>query len=398
MNSYTLGTCGTLAGLMLTHLLGNWSGLSKGKRVALALGTVSACAIPFGIEALKNSHKKQQIHVKADEQIRVNDAKAEKEKELDTVKTDNDIRKGHEATEDSVKLDTMKTRNDIEQHHEKTKDEIALMEAKCNLERVKTDGKIRQFKAKTKAVQKRDATRKRNERQKPEDLTYNPTHDFAKRTGDLTFDLWFQIKFGYHPETPQLLDNILSQCHTDYWFPALFTSLSVLGTYCFSNLRVQYNGLHTPTFFVIIEGPSGSGKSFFKRLFETLAAPFIGHDRRYFVSDNETTPKRIIQTIPTNISRAKYIQRRNANGDVFGFTFFSEIDEAEEFQKKLGNTFFRHAYDNDTISYDNMVADQYGGCYKIYHNFVLTGTLRRKKHRGWRCGEVCFLRHSACFV
>ena len=361
----------------------------KGVLIALQLAA-DVCFIH-----MLNKEKKELDRAQTDNRIRENEAKAEKQKEVDTTKTHNDIDAGHAATKDAIELHNAKTHDEIEKNHEKTDDNIKydnahtgnlirMEKARSDREKCKTEEGQKRSKDRLKAEEKRTAILvKRKERLSNVPTTkpcynYNQTHPFAKSSFHAFYN-WYYLTFGFLQDLPlpPMLWTLIAGCPFGFDIPAVFTILSVLGAYCFSSLRADFHGTkQPPTIFVIIEGPAGSGKSEFKRIYKMLAARFIEHDKKYSYIPKNAVNGHIVQTLSVEVTKAKYAQRLYWNRGVHTFFYCEEIDTAKSLLRKngLGDEYIRKAFDNGSFDYDTCSAGKYTGSYSIFTNLVLTGT------------------------
>lgn len=364
--------------------------LTKKKNRNIRIGIIvveTAANIVLGLLAYRFNKKLNRA--KADDQIRVDKARAESQKDVDIQKTINDINAGHEATKDAMVLHSAKNQDDIEKNHEKTKDDIDLENARTINHLRLEEARMEREQTKTKEAQQRAKDRHKERQLKHElenrksqlnrqskKVTFNPTHPYVKGKYPAFYD-WFYAGHGEMPNLPPLLTTLIVGCPYGFDIPALFTCLSVLGAYCFSSLRADYHGsTQTPTIFVVIEGPSGSGKGLFEKMYKMLAKRFIEHDAKYFNASKDSAYKHIVQTLSVNITRAKYAERQYISQLVFFFIFCTEMDSLIAFLRMngLGNDFFRHAFDNDAFEYDNCRKEAHHGHRPIFNNFVITGT------------------------
>lgn len=131
--------------------------------------------------------------------------------------------------------------------------------------------------------------------------------------------------------------------------------LHLLGTYgalCFSNVRAQYmdGRSHSPSLQVVIVGAQGSGKSIFKNVYEQdLFHRVVMEDREKARSNK---PDQIIQTIGSEISKARLLELIAGNHDVYFYSMETEIDTVRQSFTKgggLSSDLLRKAFSNESI-------------------------------------------------
>ena len=128
---------------------------------------------------------------------------------------------------------------------------------------------------------------------------------------------WFDTQFpmpGYSA-IPHI-STILNGCPGGFRPAMLLHLLGTYGALCFSNVRAQYmdGRSHSPSLQVVIVGAQGSGKSIFKNVYEQdLFHRVVMEAREKSRSDK---PDQIIQTIGSEISKARLLELIAGNHDI----------------------------------------------------------------------------------
>ena len=91
--------------------------------------------------------------------------------------------------------------------------------------------------------------------------------------------------------------------------------------------------MHSPSLQVIIEGKSGSGKSVFNTIYQTLFRRLIERDNAKLSQGLE---QKIVQNIGVNITKAKFNKVLAGNYGVHMFLFDSEISNIARALKGSG--------------------------------------------------------------
>ena len=232
-----------------------------------------------------------------------------------------------------------------------------------------------------------------------------------KKVGEQTIDKepglgewlqWFDTQFpmpGYSA-IPHI-STILNGCPGGFRPAMLLHLLGTYGALCFSNVRAQYmdGRSHSPSLQVVIVGAQGSGKSIFKNVYEQdLFHRVVMEAREKSRSDK---PDQIIQTIGSEISKARLLELIVGNHDVYFYLMETEIDTVRQSFTKgggLSTDFLRKAFSNESISLDNKhTRNECRGTFPVYFNYTFTGTpkavrrfFKEEEYEDGTASRVCF--------
>ena len=213
---------------------------------------------------------------------------------------------------------------------------------------------------------------------------------------------WFDTQFpmpGYSA-TPHI-STILNGCPGGFRPAMLLHLLGTYGALCFSNVRAQYmdGRSHSPSLQVVIVGAQGSGKSIFKNVYEQdLFHRVVMEDREKARSNK---PDQIIQTIGSEISKARLLELIAGNHDVYFYSMETEIDTVRQSFTKgggLSSDLLRKAFSNESISLDNKhTRNECRGTFLVYFNYTFTGTpkavrrfFKEEEYEDGTASRVCF--------
>lgn len=213
---------------------------------------------------------------------------------------------------------------------------------------------------------------------------------------------WFDTQFpmpGYSA-IPHI-STILNGCPGGFRPAMLLHLLGTYGALCFSNVRAQYmdGRSHSPSLQVVIVGAQGSGKSIFKNVYEQdLFHRVVMEDREKGRSDK---PDQIIQTIGSEISKARLLELVAGNHDVYFYSMETEIDTVRQSFTKgggLSSDLLRKAFSNESISLDNKhTRNECRGTFLVYFNYTFTGTpkavrrfFKEEEYEDGTASRVCF--------
>lgn len=213
---------------------------------------------------------------------------------------------------------------------------------------------------------------------------------------------WFDTQFpmpGYSA-IPHI-STILNGCPGGFRPAMLLHLLGTYGALCFSNVRAQYmdGRSHSPSLQVVIVGAQGSGKSIFKNVYEQdLFHRVVMEDRKKGRSDK---PDQIIQTIGSEISKARLLELIAGNHDVYFYLMETEIDTVRQSFTKgggLSSDLLRKAFSNESISLDNKhTRNECRGTFPVYFNYTFTGTpkavrrfFKEEEYEDGTASRVCF--------
>lgn len=156
---------------------------------------------------------------------------------------------------------------------------------------------------------------------------------------------------------------------------------------------------HSPSLQVVIVGAQGSGKSIFKNVYEQdLFHRVVMEDREKARSNK---PDQIIQTIGSEISKARLLELIAGNHDVYFYSMETEIDTVRQSFTKgggLSSDLLRKAFSNESISLDNKhTPNECRGTFLVYFNYTFTGTpkavrrfFKEEEYEDGTASRVCF--------
>ena len=213
---------------------------------------------------------------------------------------------------------------------------------------------------------------------------------------------WFDTQFPMPGYSAILhISTILNGCPGGFRPAMLLHLLGTYGALCFSNVRAQYmdGRSHSPSLQVVIVGAQGSGKSIFKNVYEQdLFHRVVMEDREKGRSDK---PDQIIQTIGSEISKARLLELVAGNHDVYFYSMETEIDTVRQSFTKgggLSSDLLRKAFSNESISLDNKhTRNECRGTFLVYFNYTFTGTpkavrrfFKEEEYEDGTASRVCF--------
>ena len=274
------------------------------------------------------------------------------------------------CTTQDIRLNDSKSQNRI--------DEMTVQnKCKIKFDKAHTYNKIKEAKAKSEI---RIEEKKTLYKLKKEILvSHNLDHDqiqsqrISLRTWSKEFHKRFKIP---NASAIPMFNHILQICPREYRDALLFHTLTSYGAICFSRVRAKYldGKMHSPNLLTIIEGESGSGKSFFSSIYNLLFLRIIESDLRKHKIDNKD---QIIQTVGINMSNAQFIDIIASNKTVHLFIMEDEIIEMKNAFKKqngLNFTIIRKAFDNGLYYKNNKDNQSAKGAFPVYLNGTFTGT------------------------
>ncbi len=198
------------------------------------------------------------------------------------------------------------------------------------------------------------------------------------------------------PPLPPLLAPLIQACPPDYRASTLVSLLPVLGTLA-TGLQARYldGTLHTPSFFVVVEAPQASGKSFVRGVINELLAPLRAADEEARMAEDTwkrefsrmrnakevpTRPEVCIRLVPASISVAMLLHRlKNAKGKHL-FSFAEEIDTLTKSNQSGAwaqkSDIYRNAFDNAEYGQDYMNENSTSTLVRVFYNLLVLGTPR----------------------
>ena len=185
----------------------------------------------------------------------------------------------------------------------------------------------------------------------------------------------FHERFIMPTNLPEPILDIIMRVPDRHQDAMLLQLLSMFGALT-SKVRAKYldGKMHSPSLQVVIEGKSGSGKSVFNTVYQTIFRRLIDRDN---VKLSQGLDKKIVQNIGITITKPKFNEVLAGNHGVHIFMFDPEISNvARALKGSSGLTYehLRYAFDNDPVYQNNMASNSVAGYFKVYLNCVFTGT------------------------
>lgn len=185
----------------------------------------------------------------------------------------------------------------------------------------------------------------------------------------------FHERFIMPTNLPEPILDIIMRVPDRHQDAMLLQLLSMFGAIT-SKVRAKYldGKMHSPSLQVVIEGKSGSGKSVFNTVYQTIFRRLIDRDN---VKLSQGLDKKIVQNIGITITKPKFNQVLAGNHGVHMFMFDPEISNvARALKGSSGLTYehLRYAFDNDPVYQNNMASNSVAGYFKVYLNYVYSGT------------------------
>lgn len=185
----------------------------------------------------------------------------------------------------------------------------------------------------------------------------------------------FHERFIMPNNLPEPFLDIIMRVPDRHQDAMLLQLLSMFGALT-SKVRAKYldGKMHSPSLQVVIEGKSGSGKSVFNTVYQTIFRRLIDRDN---VKLSQGLDKKIVQNIGITITKPKFNQVLAGNHGVHMFMFDPEISNvARALKGSSGLTYehLRYAFDNDPVYQNNMASNSVAGYFKVYLNYVYSGT------------------------
>jgi len=172
------------------------------------------------------------------------------------------------------------------------------------------------------------------------------------------------------PELPGII-GFITKLSPGIQIAALLNTLSMFGAMCFSKVRAEYldKKTHAPNLQVVIEGMSGSGKDFFKRLYDLFFDSITQAD-----AQNIGKPGKILSTIGVDTSTSSLHEICADNQEVHLYIQESEIKHVTKCMKDkkgVSEEMLRYAFDNDYVTH---TSKNNKFRYHIFLNYTFTGT------------------------
>ena len=175
---------------------------------------------------------------------------------------------------------------------------------------------------------------------------------------------------------------------------AVLASLPALGT-LLTRLRSRYidRQVQCPIFFVVVQAPQASGKSFARSLSELLTAPIAENDKEERRKENEyqerlkyaknaqeqpKDPRAVVRCLTPTVSNAVLLKRADYADGLGLYTFAEEIDTITRSNKSgtwaQKNDIYRMAFDGADWGQDYISLNSYSGVVKLRYNLLFLGT------------------------
>ena len=196
------------------------------------------------------------------------------------------------------------------------------------------------------------------------------------------------------PPLPPVIDDFVKASPDDFKVPAVLASLPPLGTQ-FTALRADYidNSVQSPSFMCVIEAPQASGKSFTRRIVDTIMRSIETADELEKLKEQAyreelkltknkakqpSDPRAVIRYIPVSVSIAKLLQRMDYAGERHLFSFSEEMDTMTKSNKSGAwaqkSDIYRNAFDNAKYGQDYISECTYSATMRMYYNILVCGT------------------------
>ena len=196
------------------------------------------------------------------------------------------------------------------------------------------------------------------------------------------------------PTLPDIIDSFVKLAPEDFKAPTVVACLPILGTIC-SHIRGEYldGEMHSPSFMTVIEAEQASGKSFTRRIVDTLLKPLKDRDEQARQveqeyqrqlkmnrnkADQPEDPRAKVRIIPASVSVAKLLQRMDYAQGQHLFSFCEEIDTLYKSNKagswSQKSDIYRNAFDNAEYGQDYMSENSYSTIVRVFYNLLLCGT------------------------
>lgn len=192
---------------------------------------------------------------------------------------------------------------------------------------------------------------------------------------------------------PPLLD-LVARRYPLFPKAAVLASLPALGT-LLSQLRSKYadGRVQSPIFFVVVQAPQASGKSFARELSDWLVQPIRENDQLERQREQEykeklktaknakeqpQDPHAVVRCLPATVSNAVLLKRADAAHELALYTFAEEIDTIVRSNKSGAwsqkNDIYRMAFDGAEWGQDYMSDNSYSAVVKLHYNLLFLGT------------------------
>ena len=198
------------------------------------------------------------------------------------------------------------------------------------------------------------------------------------------------------PPMPPLFKEYVGLCPPDFKPVQLLCMLPVVGTLCTAVRATYLDGLrHSPSFLTVVTASQASGKSFARKMYESLTRRLEAEDatnraieeayRQELKSaknakEQPVDPRACIRLLPPSVSVAKLLQRLDYAGHRHLLTFAEEIDTLTKSNSSGAwaqkSDIYRNAFDNAKYGQDYMSETSYSAVVRVFYNLLVMGTPR----------------------
>lgn len=219
--------------------------------------------------------------------------------------------------------------------------------------------------------------------------------EFIASLGKDDYDGEYKSSWGENlPPLVPVFKQWVSRAPKDYVEMIYFTVLFCLACIA-SKLRARYfdGRIHSPSFFVTVEGDSGSGKSWIIDVSDMLLEPMaaddakgeekqIEYERELKKCRNKAKqpedPMVIQRIIPATVSVTALLKQNYQNKGLHSVTICPEVDTMVK-QHNRGSwgqlsDIYRIAYENASTGQKFMSENSFSGKAKIFYNLLVSGT------------------------
>ena len=196
------------------------------------------------------------------------------------------------------------------------------------------------------------------------------------------------------PALPPVIADFVRASPDDFKVPTILASLPPLGAQL-TALRAEYidNSEQSPSFMTVIEAPQASGKSFTRRIVNTIMRSIKANDELERLKEQAyreelkltknkakqpSDPRAVIRYIPVSVSIAKLLQRMDYAGERHLFSFSEEMDTMTKSNKAGAwaqkSDIYRNAFDNAEYGQDYISEGTYSAVVRMFYNILVCGT------------------------
>ncbi|MBQ2365534.1 MAG: DUF3987 domain-containing protein [Bacteroidaceae bacterium] len=201
------------------------------------------------------------------------------------------------------------------------------------------------------------------------------------------------------PPLPAIFRPMMQICPYGFEEAALLAMLPIIGTLA-TGVRGRYldGELHSPSFVTVITAEQASGKSFARRLVDTLLDEIRQEDvaartveaayreelrRKKNAKELPSDPRVAIRLVPASISVAKLLQRLDYAQGKHLFSFAEELDTVIKSNRSGAwsqkSDIYRNAFDNAVYGQDFMSDNSYSATVSVFYNLLFMGTPRQTR-------------------